>query len=139
MDETSNNNELFREGLLSSLLSYQTCKSDYVSPDTTETQTLAPLHMRLQKKVDAIPTTMQQKGLSLLEIQVRMKGRKGGMPHVGELAAALRKLGWIRRRQWSDSEDGFRAKWYPNWTNTTRKQGGYENGSIKNLSAQRPS
>ena len=27
---------------------------------------------------------------------------------------ALRKLGWIRRRQWSDSEDGFRAKWYPN-------------------------
>ena len=43
-----------------------------------------------------------------------MKGRKGGMPHVGELAAALQKLGWIRRRQWSDSEDGFRAKWYPN-------------------------
>ena len=114
MDETSNNNELFREGILSALLSYQTCKSDYVSPDTTETQTLAPLHMRLQKKVDAIPTTTQQKGLSLLEIQVRMKGRKGGMPHVGELAATLRKLGWIRRRQWSDSEDGFRAKWYPN-------------------------
>ena len=114
MDEASNNNEQFRNRLFSALMSYQTCQSDYVSPDTTETQTLAPLHMRLQKKVDAIPTTTQQKGLSLLEIQVRMKGRKGGMPHMGELATALRKLGWIRRRQWSNSEDGFRAKWYPN-------------------------
>ena len=36
---------------------------------------LAPLHMRLQKKVDAIPTKTQKQGLSLLELQVRMKGR----------------------------------------------------------------
>ena len=114
MDEASNNNEQFRIGLLSALMSYQTCKSDYVSQDTKETQTLAPLHVRLQKKVDAIPAATQQQGLSLLELQVRMKGRKGGMPHVGELASALRKLGWIRRRQWSNIEDGFRAKWYPN-------------------------
>lgn len=114
MDETFRNNEEFRDGLLAALMSYQTCQPDHVFPDTLETQTLAPLHMRLQKKVDAIPATTQQKGLSLLELQVRMKGRKGGMPHVGELAAALRKLGWKRRRQWSDSEDGFRAKWYPN-------------------------
>jgi hypothetical protein len=114
MDETFRDNEQFRDGLLSALMSYQACQSDIVLPDTLETQSLAPLHMRLQKKVDAIPATTQQKGLSLLELQVRMKGRKGGMPHVGELAAALRKLGWKRRRQWSDHEDGFRAKWYPN-------------------------
>ena len=114
MDETFRDNEQFRDRLLSALMSYQAYQSDHILSDTTETQTLAPLHMRLQKKVDAIPAATQQKGLSLLEIQVRMKGRKGGMPHVGELAAALRKLGWIRRRQWSDSEDGFRAKWYPN-------------------------
>jgi len=139
MDETSNNHEQFRNGLLSALMSYQTCQSDYILSGMTETHTLAPLHARLQKKLDAIPSTTQRQGLSLLELQIRMKGRKGGMPHVGELAAALRKLGWKRRRQWSDGEDGFRAKWYPNWTNTIRKQGGYENGSIKNLSAQRPS
>ena len=114
MDETFRANEQFRDGLLSTLMSYQTCQSNYVTPDSSEAQTLAPLHIRLQKKVDAIPTKTQQRGLSLLELQVRMKGRKGGMPHVGELAAALRKLGWIRRRQWSNSEDGFRAKWYPN-------------------------
>ena len=114
MDEASNNNEQFRNGLLAALISHQKCKSNHVIPDPSETQALAPLHMRLQKKVDAIPIKSQQQGLSLLEIQVRMKGRKGGMPHVGELAAALRKLGWIRRRQWSDSENGFRAKWYPN-------------------------
>ena len=114
MDETFRNNEEFRDGLLSALMSYRTVQSDHILPDTSEAQTLAPLHVRLQKKVDAIPVASQQQGLSLLELQVRMKGRKGGMPHVGELASALRKLGWIRRRQWSNSEDGFRAKWYPN-------------------------
>ena len=114
MDETFRNNEEFRDGLLSALMSYQTCQSNHETPYASEAQTLAPLHVRLQKKVDAIPVASQQKGLSLLELQVRMKGRKGGMPHVGELASALRKLGWIRRRQWSNSEDGFRAKWYPN-------------------------
>jgi hypothetical protein len=114
MDETFRDNEQFRDGLLSALMSYQTYHSDHVTPEASEAQTLAPLHVRLQKKVDAIPTKIQQQGLSLLEIQVRMKGRKGGMPHIGELATALRKLGWKRRRKWSDSEDGFRAKWYPN-------------------------
>lgn len=114
MDETFRDNEQFRDGLLSTLMSYQTSLSDPALQYTSEAQTLAPLHIRLQKKVDAIPTKTQQQGLSLLELQVRMKGRKGGMPHVGELASALRKLGWIRRRQWSNSEDGFRAKWYPN-------------------------
>ncbi len=117
MDEESRDNEQFRDGLLAALMSYQTSLSDpdHVTSYTSEAQTLAPLHIRLQKKkVDAIPTKTQQQGLSLLELQVRMKGRKGGMPHVGELASALRKLGWIRRRQWSNSEDGFRAKWYPN-------------------------
>ena len=113
MDETFRDNEQFRDGLLSTLMSYQTSLSDPALQYTSEAQTLAPLHIRLQKKVDAIPTKTQQQGLSLLELQVRMKGRKGGMPHVGELAAALRRLGWKRRRQWSDSEDGFRAKWYP--------------------------
>ena len=114
MDEKTRDDKQFRNGLLSALMSYQTPQSDHALQDALELQTLAPLHMRLQKKVDAIPATTQQKGLSLLEIQVRMKGRKGGMPHIGELAAALRKLGWKRRRQWSDSEDGFRSKWYPN-------------------------
>ena len=114
MDEESRDNEQFRDGLLAALMSYQASLSDPALQYTSETQTLAPLHVRLQKKVDAIPVVSQQQGLSLLELQVRMKGRKGGMPHVGELAAALRKLGWKRRRQWSDSEDGFRAKWYPN-------------------------
>ncbi len=114
MEEKSKEDHLFRDGLLSALMSYRKGQSDHILPDTSEARTLAPLHVRLQKKVDAIPAATQQQGLSLLELQVRMKGRKGGMPHVGELASALRKLGWIRRRQWSNSEDGFRAKWYPN-------------------------
>jgi hypothetical protein len=114
MDDSSRDTKNFTDSLLSALLSYQQSPNRQILLDREEVTKLSPLHARLQKVLDTISLKTQANGLSLLELQVRMKGRKGGMPHVGELAAAFRKLGWIRRRQWSDSEDGFRAKWYPN-------------------------
>ncbi len=74
---------------------------------------LAPLHTRLQKLLDQIPQNAKQEGLSLLDLQARLRGRKGGMPHVGELGAAMRRLGWYRRRRWSDQDAAFSSKWYP--------------------------
>ena len=114
MDDSSRDTKNFTDSLLSALVSYQQSPNRQILLDREEVTKLSPLHARLQKVLDTISLKTQANGLSLLELQVRMKGRKGGMPHVGELAAALRKLGWIRRRQWSNSEDGFRAKWYPN-------------------------
>lgn len=113
MDNSSKSEPQFTDNLLSALASYQQGQPAQVAPDKSEAVQLAPLHTRVQKKLDAIPRSVQNYGLSLLELQIQMKGRKGGKPHVGELAAALRKLGWKRRRHWSDSENGFRAKWYP--------------------------
>ena len=114
MDDSSRDTKNFTDSLLSALVSYQQGPNRPILLDREEVTKLSPLHARLQKVLDTISLKTQANGLSLLELQVRMKGRKGGMPHVGELASALRKLGWIRRRQWSNSEDGFRAKWYPN-------------------------
>jgi hypothetical protein len=51
--------------------------------------------------------------LSLLQLQACLRGRKGGLPHIGELGAAIRRLGWQRRRRWSDHDAAFAAKWYP--------------------------
>lgn len=74
---------------------------------------LAPLDARLQRVLDQIPQSTQLEGLSLLDLQVRLRGRKGGLPHIGELGAAMRRLGWQRRRRWSDHDAAFAAKWYP--------------------------
>ena len=114
MDDSSRDTKNFTDSLLLALVAYQQTPKSKIVLDHEKNARLSPLHTRLQKVLDTISLPTQAHGLSLLELQMRMKGRKGGMPHVGELAAALRKLGWIRRRQWSDCEDGFRAKWYPN-------------------------
>jgi len=74
---------------------------------------LAPLHTRLQRLLDTIPLSAQRQGLSLLDLQACLRGRKGGLPHIGELGAAMRRLGWQRRRKWSEEDTAFSSKWYP--------------------------
>ena len=74
---------------------------------------LTPLHTRLHKLLETMPLREQRQGLSLLNLQARLRGRKGGLPHIGELGAAIRLLGWQRRRRWSDQDAAFAAKWYP--------------------------
>ena len=102
----------FAQGLVARL---QQCLEEQANPDATEDATapLAPLHTRLQKLLDQIPISTQQQGLSILEIQACLRGRKGGLPHIGELGAAMRRLGWQRRRRWSDEDAAFSSKWYP--------------------------
>lgn len=74
---------------------------------------LARLHTRLQRLLDTIPYNAQHQGLSLLELQAHLRGRKGGLPHIGEMGAAMRKLGWKRHRAWSDENTAFSSRWYP--------------------------
>lgn len=102
----------FADGLTMKLAAYSQMST--ISPPKDKiTSQLAPLHTRLQKLLDTIPTNEKCQGVSLLDLQTRLRGRKGGLPHVGELGAALRGLGWQRRRAWSDETTSFSSKWYP--------------------------
>ena len=102
----------FADVLTTKLAAYSQVSS--ISPPKNKiTSQLAPLNTRLQKLLDTIPTSEQRLGLSLLDLQTRLRGRKGGLPHVGELGAALRGLGWQRRRRWSKEDAAFAAKWFP--------------------------
>ena len=74
---------------------------------------LGPLDARLRRVLGQIPQSTQLEGLSLLNLQACLRGRKGGLPHIGELGAAIRRLGWQRRRTWSDETTSFCSKWYP--------------------------
>ena len=72
---------------------------------------LTPLEDRLVRVLDTIPMDVQREGLSLATLQTSLKGRWRGSCHPGELGAALRKLGYQRRRQWR-GKDGFRSLWF---------------------------
>lgn len=59
-----------------------------------------PLEHRLARLLATIPEEIQREGLSLSVLQASLKGRWRGNCHPGELGAALRKLGFERRRNW---------------------------------------
>ncbi|RVQ67110.1 hypothetical protein EKN06_09320 [Croceicoccus ponticola] len=73
---------------------------------------LTPLQDRLARLLATIPAEVLAGGVSLSALQVGLKGRWRGSCHPGELGVALRKAGFVRRRQWSD-DDGFRSLWFP--------------------------
>lgn len=103
----------FSEGIIDALATYSTGQNSAAAKYEKCSSMLPPLHIRLQKLLDEIPVSTQRQGLSLMDLQVCLRGRKGRKPHVGELAEALRRLGLQRRRQWSNETTSFSAKWYP--------------------------
>ena len=73
---------------------------------------LTPLGDRLARLLATIPIEVQREGLSLSTLQASLRGRARGNCHPGELGHAMRKLHYVRRRNWRDA-GGFRALWYP--------------------------
>ena len=102
----------FTDSLINRL---EQCSKEQSGPPvrTDHNPILTPLRTRLIKLLDDIPLTDQRQGLSLLDLQARLRGRKGGLPHIGELGAAIRRLGWQRRRRWSNEDAAFASLWYP--------------------------
>ena len=88
-----------------------------VQPQTNAVEqqraSLGSLDERLRRVLGHIPQNTQMEGLSIMNLQACLRGRKGGLPHIGELGAAMRRLGWQRRRAWSDETTSFSSKWYP--------------------------
>jgi uncharacterized protein YecE (DUF72 family) len=73
---------------------------------------LTPLEERLKRLLSQMPEEMIAQGLSLDHLRRLLAGKWRGNCHPGELGAALRRLGFVRRRNWSDADGGFRALWY---------------------------
>jgi len=71
---------------------------------------LTPLEDRLSRLLATIPAELQREGLSLPALQAALRGRWRGKAHPGEIGIALRRLGFVRVRQWS-GEEGFQALW----------------------------
>ena len=76
---------------------------------------LVPLEVRVSRLLAEIPIDVQREGLSLvsLQAQLRPRGRGHSGCHVGELGAALRRLGFRRERRWHGDAEAFQALWFP--------------------------
>jgi hypothetical protein len=72
---------------------------------------LTPLDERVGRLLATIPIEVQQEGLALPALQAALRGRWRGNCHSGELAAALRRRGFERKRNWRSNAEGFRATW----------------------------
>jgi hypothetical protein len=73
---------------------------------------LTPLEDRLVRLLSTVPVELKREGLSLSSLQASLRGRSRGNCHPGELGAALRRLGFKRRRQWRDGAS-YGALWFP--------------------------
>jgi hypothetical protein len=71
---------------------------------------LTPLEDRLARLLTTIPLDVQKEGLCLPAVQAGLRGRWRGNCHPGELGAALRRLGFVRRRNWG-GENGSHVMW----------------------------
>lgn len=113
MTDKTDKHITFLESIADALAPYHQDQQSAVSPQEEGNPILPALHTRLQKLLATIPRSAQQQGLSLLDLQARLRGRKGGLPHIGEMGAGMRKLGWQRHRAWSDENTAFSSRWYP--------------------------
>ena len=113
MSDNISNNTPFVQGIADRLEPYRRDQQSNSPVRTEYNPVLTPLHSRLRKLLDDIPTSERRQGLSLLDLQARLRGRKGRLPQIGELGAAIRRLGWQRRRRWSNEDAAFASLWYP--------------------------
>ncbi len=86
-------------------------EEERLGKETAARERIAPLDERLKRLLASIPEDQKVGGLSLPELQAGLRGRRRGNPHPGDLAAALRRLGYRRERRWRGDAIGFRAFW----------------------------
>lgn len=74
---------------------------------------LTPLDDRLRRILDNIPDSIKAEGVRLPPLVHQLAGRIRQHPSAGDVGKALRRLGWRRKRDWSNGDEGYPAVWYP--------------------------
>ena len=82
---------------------------------TRHAQTTAymPIEQQLTELLSTLPPIELQRPWSMADFISRLTGRYRDNPHRMKVSDALRKLGWVRRRDWSTAGGG-RRYWYRN-------------------------
>ena len=70
-----------------------------------------PLEQQITELMRALPPRELNRPWLMEEFVARLDGRYRTNPHAMRVGEALRKLGWVRRRDWSQAGGG-RRYWY---------------------------
>ena len=70
-----------------------------------------PIEHQLEQLMRTLPPVELQRPWPMAEFISRLNGRYRDKPHPMKVSEALRKLGWVRRRDWSNAGAG-RRYWY---------------------------
>ena len=71
-----------------------------------------PLTLQIEALMRSLPPAQRNRPWSMAELVARLHGRYNPNPCAGEVARALRVLGWTRRRDWRNCGEGRRI-WSP--------------------------
>jgi hypothetical protein len=67
-----------------------------------------PLDQQIEELMRSLPPAQRDRPWSMDELVIRLKGRYRRHPHAKDVGAALRRLGWQQRRDWSVEGAGRR-------------------------------
>lgn len=82
-----------------------------LTPDSRD-KLLRPLHERIADVLKTLTPEEQEEGIQLQALCDRLQGKYRAKAQAGEVGSALRRLGWVRVRDWRD-QSGFRTTWHP--------------------------
>jgi len=103
----------YLEHVKSHVAASQAIAAEHQAAETAKwRERLTPLEDRLAKLLESIPPEIKNQGLSLPTIRNMLAGKWRGKCHPGELGTALRRLGYERRRNWSQGSQSFSALWF---------------------------
>lgn len=74
--------------------------------------TTVPLTAQITQLMNSLPPAQRTRPWSIVDLQGRLQGRYKDRPSQGDIGIALRALGWVRVRDWTNSGAGRRV-WSP--------------------------
>ena len=81
-----------------------------------------PLVERVAEILAKIPPEQIAAGIRLEDVAAQITGKHVGRGQPGAVGEALRQLGYVRVREWRNSEQGFRSRWFKSTTHTEEQQ-----------------
>ena len=71
-------------------------------------RTAFPLTTQITQLMNSLPPAQRARLWAIVDLQGRLQGRYKQRPSLGDIGLALRALGWVRVRNWTNSGGGRR-------------------------------
>jgi hypothetical protein len=106
-------NAYFADLITASQAAHELFQSDQADSREGGEDITASLAERLKILIRGLPADALAAGVPLEYFRTRLRGRRSRYARADDVGAALRSLGWHRRRDWRSGAPSHAAKWYP--------------------------